>query len=52
MRSEQEKQVDILSLEMVGEFMDMDRTARGKAYLRKEQESRIIKMNRYRRKSR
>lgn len=34
-RSEQEKQTDIFSLEMVDEFMDMDRTARGKGILEK-----------------
>lgn len=33
-RSEQEKQMAIFSLELVGEFMDMD-TARGKGILEK-----------------
>lgn len=38
--------MDIISLEMVGEFIDMDKTAREKVISERQQESRRIKRNR------
>lgn len=38
--------MDIISLEMVGEFIDTDKTAREKVISERQQESRRIKRNR------